>query len=197
MFRKCSSLITPPRLPSVNLGFRCYGLMFQNCTSLTKAPYLPATTLAESCYYSMFSGCTSLTKAPDLPATTLAERCYYSMFYNCKSLTKAPELTATTLAEYCYYSMFENSSVEEADIMATKFLPNTASYMFENCTSLKSVKVRLTEWTNPTSSSTNTNGSYRWLIGVSSTGTFYCPPELDISFRSGNTIPPGWDVVRI
>ena len=137
--------MTPPRLPSVNLGFRCYGLMF--------------------------SGCTSLTKAPDLPATTLAE--------------------------YCYSSMFENSSVEEADIMATKFLPNTASYMFENCTSLNSVKVRLTEWTNPTSSSTNTNGSYRWLIGVSSTGTFYCPPELDISFRSGNTIPSGWDVVRI
>ena len=171
MFRKCSSLITPPRLPSVNLGFRCYGLMFSGCTSLTKAPDLPATTLAESCYYSMFSGCTSLTKAPDLPATTLAE--------------------------YCYDSMFEKSSVEEADIMATKFIPNSASYMFENCTSLKSVKVRLTEWTNPTSSSTNTNGSYRWLIGVSSTGTFYCPPELDISYRSGNTIPSGWTVVNI
>ena len=145
MFKKCSSLITPPKLPSVNLRFRCYGSMFSGCTSMTKAPVLPA----------------------------------------------------TTLAEYCYSSMFYNTSVEEADIMATKFPPDSASFMFQKCTSLKSVKVRLTEWTDPTSSSSNTNGSYRWLFDVSSTGTFYCPPELDISFRSANTIPPGWDVVRI
>lgn len=72
MFLGCSSLTTPPELPSVNLGYTCYQAMFSGCTSLVNAPVLPATTLATGCYDRMFGSyeyytgnypaCTSLTR---------------------------------------------------------------------------------------------------------------------------------------
>ena len=105
LFQGCTSLITPPELPT-DIFASCYKDMFRGCTSLTVAPMLPATTLDHSCYYGMFSGCTSLTVAPKLPATTLHIACYMDMFRGCTSLTVAPELPATVIREQCYYGMF-------------------------------------------------------------------------------------------
>lgn len=106
LFQNCSSLITPPELPSTTLDNYCYYYMFNWCTWLTEMPKLPATTLKSNCYNWMFIWCTSLSISTALPATTLGESCYYQMFYGCTSLTTLPKLSATTLPYACYYQMF-------------------------------------------------------------------------------------------
>ena len=60
--------------------------LFSNCTTLLTAPELPALNLSGWCYKGLFSGCTSLTVAPELPAINLASACYNSMFERCNQL---------------------------------------------------------------------------------------------------------------
>ena len=138
MFNNCSSLVTAPELPAIELARHCYNAMFNNCTHLTTAPELPATMLAYACYYNMFTNCTSLTTTPELLATTLAPYCYSSIFYGCTSLTTAPELHATTLAPYCYHSMFNGcrSLTVAPELPATEMTEGCYRNMFYNCTSL-------------------------------------------------------------
>ena len=176
-------------LPAKTLAVGCYQGMFRQCTSLTIAPELPATTLAESCYYGMFEECTSLIVAPELPATTLAFNCYGSMFEECTSLTVAPELPATTLVDVCYINMFSGcTSLTVAPKMLATTLADDGCYeMFKGCSSLQSIEVNFTEWTE--------YGTTRWLEGVSATGTFTCPAELDITKRGDSRIPEGWTIV--
>ena len=166
MFNDCTSLTTAPELPAETLAEDCYPNMFLGCTSLSGTPELPATTLAYQCYDSMFRGCISLTTAPELPAETLADRCYSYMFYGCTGLTSAPELLATTLADRCY------------------------SYMFNRCTSLNYVKVGFTDWNS------NELSTDHWLWGVSPTGTFICPEELDTTLSGDSYIPEGWEILQ-
>ena len=176
MFYGCTSLTKAPALPATTLAQYCCYRMFYGCTSLTKAPELPATTLAPHCYESMFEGCASLTEAPDLPATTLAHSCCYRMFYGCRSLTKAPELPATTLVDRCYGSMFQGctsltkSPVLPATTFATKTKRDCYERMFNGCSSLNEVRCQMP---SSYSSSTISSLAYKWLEGVSSTGTFY------------------------
>ena len=176
MFFGCASLKKAPALPATTLAQDCCDRMFYGCTSLTKAPELPATTLAPYCYESMFEGCTSLTEAPDLPATTLANSCCYRMFYGCRSLTKAPELPATTLVDRCYGSMFQGctsltkSPVLPATTFATTYKQNCYESMFNGCSSLNEVRCQMP---SKYSSSTISSLVYKWLEGVSPTGTFY------------------------
>lgn len=118
------------KLPVEVLTNNCYDSMFVDCTSLTTPPLLPSTTLATGCYWGMFEGCTALETAPELPSETLALGCYGSMFYDCTSLETAPELLAETLEEYCYQEMFFNCSslnyikMVATDISATDCLDN-------------------------------------------------------------------------
>lgn len=146
MFSGCHELISPPKLPAMELvdielggdTEGCYQSMFRDCTSLTTAPELPATTLASDCYYYMFNGCASLTIAPELPATTLASGCYAAMFRGCTSLTVAPELPATSLTSHCYDSMFEGctSLTTAPELPATTLASYCYQSMFNGCTSL-------------------------------------------------------------
>ena len=87
------------------------------------------------------------------------------MFSDCTSLTTAPELPATTLANFCYYNMFNN------------------------CTSLSSLKVAFTTWLNITTSN--------WLNNVAATGTFECPQALidNTTDRTASTVPTSWTMV--
>ena len=190
LFENCASLTKAPVLPATKLNDSCYYSMFSGCQSLTKAPELPATTLAQRCYGSMFSGCKSLTKAPELPATTLAGgcyNCYAYMFDGCLSLTKAPELPATTLAADCYSSMFRGckSLTKAPELPATTLAPSCYRSMFEGCQSLKEVRVSAT--------TTATDALKEWLLGVSSTGDFYCDPNATIFPKdSASGIPANW-----
>ncbi|MCQ2050841.1 MAG: leucine-rich repeat protein [Bacteroidaceae bacterium] len=117
------------------------------------------------CFAKLFEYCTSITSAPKLPATELKEGCYYRMFTGCNNLTNAPTLPARTLKSYCYYEMFQG------------------------CTSLSHVEVGFTEWVP----SGTTDALKWWMQGVSQTGTFECPKDLDTSSRS-NYIPDGWTI---
>ena len=163
LFKGCTALIKAPELPATTLAERCYQSMFSGCTSLTQAPVLPATTLADGCYGGMFQGCTSLTQAPVLPATTLANYCYFYMFSGCTSLVQAPALPATTLASSCYMNMFSG------------------------CSNLSEMR---TYATNPNADSAS-GSVYQWLQGVSTTGDFWCDPN--VTWATGvSGIPSGW-----
>ena len=194
MFKGCTSLTKAPVLPVTTLANSCYNSMFSGCTSLTKAPVLPVTTLANSCYGHMFSGCTSLSEAPELPATTLDTYCYQEMFRDCTSLTKAPALPATTLANYCYYGMFKGctSLTKAPDLSATTLANNCYQYMFKGCSSLNEVHCEIPSTISAENVPTYTgSGTYAWLKGVSSTGTFYT--NTDANWPSGASgIPEGW-----
>lgn len=106
MFDGCSSLISAPQLPSVNLSEECYRGMFSGCSSLINAPQLSAIKLSKNCYRVMFYGCSSLVNAPQINATEMGEYSCFNMFGDCTSLQTAPELYATVLNKYCYYKMF-------------------------------------------------------------------------------------------
>ncbi|MCQ2076715.1 MAG: leucine-rich repeat protein [Bacteroidaceae bacterium] len=171
--------------------------LFKNCVALVNAKDLsfPFSDLKDDyIFYSMFEGCTNLVSAPALPATTLTSHCYDSMFKGCTSLTTAPELPATSVQTYCYQSMFEDcTSLTTAPYLpATSLGTNTDCYknMFKNCSNLNYVKVGLKEW----SSSTVTWRTTDWLSGVSETGTFICPKELDQTTRDASHIPENWDI---
>jgi len=96
LFRNCSSLIEPPKLPSTILNAVCYQQMFNGCTNLIKAPELPAINLSRSCYVNMFFWCSNLVQIPKLPAVALADSCYFQMFYNCSKI----KLSTTQTWEY-------------------------------------------------------------------------------------------------
>ena len=195
MFEGCTSLTKAPRLPATTLANNCYENMFNGCTSLTEALELPATTLANNCYENMFNGCTSLTKAPVLPATTLAIHCCLNMFKNCTSLTKAPSLPATTLSEDCYSNMFDGctSLTEAAELPATTLANYCYWEMFKGCSSLNEVHCKIpSSYSQSQILSTYTKN---WLLGVSSTGTFYT--NADANWPSGASgIPTGWNRVN-
>ena len=189
MFQECTSLTQAPTLPATTLAYACYNAMFKECTSLVQAPALPVMTLADSCYAYMFQGCVSLTQAPVLPATTLANGCYEAMFSECLSLTQAPVLPATTLANGCYKAMFEKCSVltQAPELPATTLANTCYMSMFSGCTSLSEIR---TYATNPTTGSTY-GSVYQWLENVSTTGDFYCEPN--VTWDTGvSGIPSGW-----
>ena len=178
-------------LPATKLGRYCYEYMFAGC-NLTKAPELPATELNMGCYKHMFRNCTSLTTAPELPATELAKDCYYGMFSNCTSLTKAPELHSTTLSPNCYSHMFELcTSLTKAPELPATILANLANNcyyeMFYGCTSLNSMTCLAEDISA-------TDCTYRWLNGVSETGTFVKSENMSGWTRGNSGIPVGWNV---
>lgn len=136
-------------LPS-NTTQGCYSYMFDECKNLMTAPQLPATTLAKNCYSNMFYNCWSLVNPPALPATELANSCYANMFYFCKSLAVVPKLHVTKFETSCCSSMFntctsltyidcfdDNMNIGETIISAPD---NVFTSMFENCTSIVSIK---------------------------------------------------------
>lgn len=168
LFNNCTSLLSAPELPAINLQERCYNRMFYGCTNLVYAPIsLPATTLSQYCYFYMFYDCTNLITAPKLPSTTLVNQCYYGMFQNCTSLVQAPYLPATQLTTWCYANMFRG------------------------CTSLNYVKIAFTGKFNTASSVSNWHTT-NWLTNVSSTGNFYY--NGSDTTRGGSAIPTGWTV---
>ena len=176
-------------LPATTLASGCYGDMFASCTALKTTPVLPATTLDGYCYSEMFLGCTSLTTAPELPATTLANYCYDYMFASCTALTAAPELPATTLASNCYEYMFRDcTSLTTAPVLpATTLAYGCYFYMFADCTKLNYIKAMFT--TTPSDDFTN-----KWVVGVSSNGTFVKNSAAGWNVTGVNGVPSGWTV---
>ena len=188
MFYGCTALTTAPELPATTLAPACYQEMFSGCTSLTNAPALPAMTLGVGCYIGMFSGCTGLTAPPALPALTLATYCYKEMFYGCTDLTQAPALPATNLIFGCYFGMFRGCTELTAapELRAVALVQECYKQMFYGCTKLNNIRVNFNSWAD------DVDATLDWVYGVSSTGTFVCPAELDTSVEDESHVPVGW-----
>lgn len=169
LFSGCTSLVDASNLiiPDDGIGFYTFNNMFYNCTNLIYAPELPATSLGEGCYYSMFQNCASLIKAPSiLPATFFNTESYSNMFDGCTSLVVSPVIMATGGGNYGMYEMFSG------------------------CSSLRSISVKITSFSNITTN---------WVSGVSSIGTFTCPSALGTDStiaRGTSACPVGWTVVN-
>lgn len=169
LFKDCTSLYTPPRLPALSLT-ASYIYMFQNCTSLMYAPDLPAITVNGSAYAYMFAGCTSLTRMPKMASQVYfsGSMTHYGMFNGCTALQEV---------EFPYDS-----------VPSTPSGNTNLQEMFKDCSSLKRVKVRFTDFNN--------TQLKNWLSGVSATGVFECPSALSATTRDASHIPAGWTVVR-
>ena len=140
LFSGCTSLLTPPKLPSTRLSKCCYQNMFKWCASFKECPELPAINLAERCYYVMFGNCHGLTKAPKLHATVMAKECYAGMFQDASRLSDVSEInfsSAVTLAERCYGNMFRGTNLSAAPELPMKTMAKACfMQMFSVCCAL-------------------------------------------------------------
>ena len=165
--------------------------LFYNCKNIVNVSrnFLPALTLANGCYNDMFRGCASLTSAPILPANTLANSCYQEMFLDCTSLTTAPALPATTLADSCYRYMFYRCTnlTTAPELPATKLYDSCYIHMFDGCTKLNYIKMLATNISAY-------DCLYKWVNGVSSTGTFVKNAAMTSLPTGASGIPSGWRV---
>lgn len=110
MFKKCSNMLTPPKILMTTAAYYSHCQMFDGCSSLKVAPELYATTLDRYCYSGMFGDCTSLTKAPELIALTLVERCYNHTFDGCSNLNYIKAMFTTTPSESYTDSWLNNTA---------------------------------------------------------------------------------------
>lgn len=203
MFSGCTHLTATPQLPATTLTEGCYQYMFQGCTMLTGVPEtLPGTNLPANCYGYMFSGCSALTTAPEIMAAADAVPgmgACDNMFASCTSLTKAPSrlLPTTVTNNLTYGHMFYNctSLTEGPDIYVTNI--NGASsntkmqYMFSSATALTKIRAYFTAWGAQSFCS-------NWTGSINTTGSFYCPPELERRYNGSEStpsfIPTNWTV---
>ena len=190
MFYGCSSLTTAPDLPATTLARYCYSNMFRGCSSLTQAPIIAAIDASSNfCCAHMFASCTSLTVAPELLATKVGGYSYQNMFHHCSNLIKAPSILPAQLnndSYSCYENMF-NSCIK---LTTAPELPSLIArgyeLMFQNCSSLKYIRMLAIDW-----GEAETSG---WLSNGASSGTFVKHPSM-ISPPSGTSgIPSGWRV---
>ncbi|MBP5477078.1 MAG: InlB B-repeat-containing protein, partial [Paludibacteraceae bacterium] len=203
MFSGCTHLTATPQLPATTLTEGCYQYMFQGCTLLTDVPEaLPGTNLPQNCYAYMFSGCSALTTAPEIMAAADAvpgQGACDNMFASCTSLTKAPSrlLPTTVTNNQTYGHMFYNctSLTEGPDICVTNINGNSSNtkiqWMFGNATALTKIRAYFTAW------GAMSFCSY-WTNSINTTGSFYCPPELERRYNGSEStpsfIPTNWTV---
>ena len=84
----------------------CFANMFSNQTSLVSAPRLPSIEISDYCYYNMFQGCTSLISSPDLPARKVPDSAYEQMFMGCEQLTTPPKINGRSFNSRSCFEMF-------------------------------------------------------------------------------------------
>lgn len=137
----------------------------------------------------MFDGCQQLIRAPKvIPYTQLFSSYCERMFSGCISLKTAPRITATLFSDRCCYQMFAGCArLRNAPVLHADYIQNSGCYeMFVNCANLQYVKCLATSF--------GSNACYRWLSGVSQTGTFV--KDASATWDTGESgIPSGWTVV--
>ena len=190
MFANCRRLRkSPDTLKVADVTYRALKGMFQGCNSLASAPVFSAmsTVRVEGCM-DMFNGCTNLKTAPALPATNLFTSAYENMF-KASGITAVPSLLATELAERCYMSMFLNCKYLEgpAVLPAPTLVSKCYSNMFDGASMFDSVVCLATDHSA-------TDCTYKWLRGVSSSGTFVRPNGVVWTTNAESGIPTGWTV---
>lgn len=168
---------------SGNIMSLCYGDNYVGQTTLSR----------DAAFSELFSVNWGLLDASGLvlPAATLTPNCYNSMFKECEYMTRTPkELPATTLSIGCYGLMF--NTCRHLTTAPTLPAPTLKEYsydrMFVGCTNLESITCLAT---NISASSC----TYKWLDGVSATGTFTKASSMTGWPTGVDGIPSGWTVV--
>ena len=192
LFKGCSSLKYPPKMPKKKVGFEgCYG-MFEGCTSLLEAPELPATSIDSEAYGYMFLHCTSLKQAPELPAIGLSTECYKGMFHSCTSLVKAMDIlpaTRITSRNAYNYMFYGCTSLEVAPVLPAKEIYNSCyTSMFYGCSKLNYVKALFTS---------GIECCENWLYGVALSGTFVKNAAATWNVVGVDGVPEGWTVQTV
>lgn len=106
MFLNQTSLVSAPRLPSIEVSDHCYYKMFQGCTSLTLSPELPARKVIDSAYEQMFMGCEQLTTPPQINGRSFSSRACFEMFNGDANLNRVPEIMIVESATDSFENMF-------------------------------------------------------------------------------------------
>lgn len=188
LFAGCTSLRTPPELPSLSVGRQGYEALFSNCRNLDVSNLiLPATKLSAFAYSQMFSNCVSIVKAPNLIATILGPQCYQQMFSTCVKLTTAPLIAATSIPSFGCNSMFDGCTALRSAYLPATELGGFAYYlMFNGCSNLSEIKIGYTG---------NFNTSFNsWVNNVGASGTFYY--NGSDTTRGTSAIPTGWTIQK-
>ena len=110
MFLNQTSLVSTPRLPSIEVSDHCYYKMFQGCTSLTFSPELPARKVIDSAYEQMFMGCEQLTTPPQINGRSFGSRACFEMFNGDANLNRVPEMMIVESATDSFENMFMGAS---------------------------------------------------------------------------------------
>lgn len=185
-FRSCTDLITPPDLPSMNVGEDGYFGMFSYCPNLIYAQDLPATTLSPHCYSNMYRFSENLTNAMEvLPAEIVPDYAYQAMFGG-TGIKISPRLPAKALGSGCYSAMFSGSALEVApELPATELASSCYALMFNDCTLLTEVICHFFD--EEGLGMFYTLYAPNWLSGIYTVGKLYSP------FANINQgLPPNW-----
>lgn len=171
MFRGCTSLIHPPKLPAVR-GGGVFKYMFIGCTSLTNANtanIMPSYTgigtsggeyAMNSMFYGMFYGCTGLTSMHDLSSYTMGgsgNSYFYQMYYGCTGITSidAAKMPSGVATSNCFREMFKGctgiTSVPSGFIKPTNTAESCYREMFNGCNQITTIPSGLLPASNASS----------------------------------------------
>lgn len=151
----------------------------------------PTYSLQAYAFCHMFNGST-LVSIPDLPATSTANNSYHSTFEANQSLTSFywPTDVSSYGGSACQGMFINCKSLLSCYIGQTSPVQSTAyRWLVSGCSALADVTIGLSAWPNT-----------KWIDGVSSTGSFYCPRQLGTNStitRGDNYCPANWDVTNI
>ena len=123
--------------------------------------------------------------------TTFGTFAFRSFFRNSNIINaKNLILPVTSLTESCYNAMFYSCTnlIAAPTLPATTLVSNCYASMFDGCSNLNYIKAMFT--TGPDNMYT-----YRWVSGVSSTGTFVKNSAATWTTTGDTGVPTGWTVI--
>lgn len=209
---KSTYILSFPTLPATELADYCYQNMFEGCKYPSKAPMLPAEELSKGCYASMFLDCSNIVTPPSWSVKKMADRACEYMFKDCKSLTSIIWMNnielSTSCCEYmysgctsltsvslpycgakknCYYGMFKDcTGIQTASLASPRLVDGCYNYMFNGCSSLSTVQCY--------AYFEDDFSTYKWMEGVSTSGTFVKVSDATFWERGVSGIPSGWTI---
>lgn len=160
MFRNCSSLTHPPKLPSPRGRRLQFRNMFQGCTSLTNANtqgIMPNYTQlgmeglrlgTEGIFQGMFYGCTGLTSMHDLSSYTMTNygnSYFQNMYYGCTGITSidTAKMPGGVATKNCFREMLRGctgiTTIPSGFIKPTNTAESCYQDMFNGCTGLTTI----------------------------------------------------------
>lgn len=154
--------------------------LFKSCENIINAKDLvlgeefsPNSSAAYSPLKHLFEGAVNMITAPKLIKAPLLSGCYYGTFKNCASLKKSPTIYGDYSGSGYHYDCSE---------------------MFKGCSNLSYIKYMGVSAFTKEGGQSYQGWSYKWVSGVSPTGTFIANSKRTDFTRGYSGIPEGWDI---